>query len=594
MRVPATTLASLTMLLPAAAAKGQESAAMPIQVAANPQWELAGAKFTIRGSTVVDGMRKQVRIQIRPPLGSLLELSAPVSSAGEYAATTGPLRALGTYRVLATAPDGRGTDTTSFRVLSFEEAYEEALSEWPETVEGADRAVKKTEELVKAMPVSPPRAEVEAKLQQARQELARRKQAAADFRRVVESIRTAHGKALAQRAAPPPAAFEDYARKLGTWASESREAREELNRQLQESGQRGSVCESMNAAGEGIKVASGFLNLAGSAVGVTLGFFKDFLADQAGQRIPDPGYSLATQEMVKVGPTLLQSIEQMYGSGLGPLSSPDDEIRSTAVKAAGEGRASAAAGALGVIPGILYDVAGYFVNKLFEKYCETFAGPISGTIHVEFLSEAGDPWWIYDIDIEGKLELRYARADAAQAVKVHGELYGSGRRFTLWERTLYHLDKKLMTGTLTYRKYWMPGGAPFVELEGRYFGSMLPRAFFVPVEGELVDSTLTLRILEAKTDFKDVAAQGIYVITSQKTMGFPVVIVVPFPYTGARSMVRKALDAEEGPAKLRVKVDRRAKTLRLDSTAVRKRVRGDGYVYDATLSIRACNPGCGG
>jgi hypothetical protein len=304
----------------------------------------------------------------------------------------------------------------------------------------------------------------------------------------------------------------------------------------------------------------------------------------------DNAQALAVGEVLKNTPPSVDYLIKRFGTA-GPAAAGAASSGGAGVPSGGD-KPSASATAIGMVPGLAYDLAGYFVGGLFDQYCERFAGPFQGTFHVDFLNDEGEPWWRYDVQITGRLDLRYAKSAAGGPIRMSGEFYGTGTRFTLWERNLQNLNKKLMAGAVTFKKYITPTGAPFLEFEGRYIGAFGPLAFFVPVEGELLDSTLTLRIQEAKTDFHGVSALGIYVIASPRTMGYPVVLTTPFPYTGARSIIRKSLDGETSPVVLRVRLDRAGKKMSIDSTAVRNRVQGDGFLYNTKLTLRACNPEC--
>jgi hypothetical protein len=135
-------------------------------------------------------------------------------------------------------------------------------------------------------------------------------------------------------------------------------------------------------------------------------------------------------------------------------------------------------------------------------------------------------------------------------------------------------------------------GVPFVELEGAYIGAMGPRAFFIPVEGDLVGQKLTLRFQPARTDFDGVEARGIYVIAGLRTMGLPIVLTVPFPYKGGHFVITRAADARDRPVEMTVRIPPRSNTMVAESTFVRDKVKGDGNVASYRMSLKACNPGC--
>lgn len=559
---------------------------MPIDVYVTSAVVLAGRPVLVEGATGLYDKGGAVAVTITPPSGPAINLRAALEPTGEFRVRSASLRIPGTYHVLAVAPDGKGRDTASFQVLTESDYADEVSSEFDDELSTADKALKATRQALASLPPSPPRDSARRLLDALDRELARRQADRTQLQQAVAAIARA-----AARTPDAAAAFETPLTQYGEWVGSSRRRRADLEVQLAASRRNGQGCESINAASEGIKVASAVMNLAGSAVGIAVTFFKDWLADKAVAVLPpsvrnDPVLALAGQEMIKNGQGAADALKTRYGT-----SSPPPPMEGPLFR--GVNRTEAAvAQASGMIPGLLADLSGLVVGTVFDRYCEKFEGPMSASLHVEFSNEAGKVFWKYDIDVEGKLTLRYAKPASGQAIAVRGEFVGSGTRFTLWENILPTLDPKLMSGTVTFKRYYVPPGAPFTELEGRYAGAMGPRAFFVPVEGELVDSTLTVRILPARSDFDGLEARAVYVITGVRTMGYPVVVTVPFPYKGGQFVVSRAADAREKPFTLDVRTPPRSNRLEAERTFVRSNVKGDGNVASYRMSLKVCNPGC--
>ena len=90
------------------------------------------------------------------------------------------------------------------------------------------------------------------------------------------------------------------------------------------------------------------------------------------------------------------------------------------------------------------------------------------------------------------------------------------------------------------RKLVVPPGQPFSDLEGKTVAASSPLGFFIPVEGDLVGSKLTLHILDARSDISDlVEAQVTYVLVGPMILapiivgifgGFAVGYVTPMLY----------------------------------------------------------------
>lgn len=554
--------------------------AMSIDLRVEPAWILVGERVTLSGSTVADGRRTTVTLQIAEPDRNRLDCHVTISAeSGEYSLELGPLFKAGEHTVTAVAPDGRGRATRSFRVLAPDQALDQVASDWRSTVEDAARAIDRVAGELAALPPSPPRAEAETKLAELRRELGRRGVDSDTFAgilaRVSGQIRDHPGTAPA---------FAPLVERLGSWSRDSEQERVELNRQLLESSRRGEVCESIHAAGEGIKVASALLNLAGTAVEIASAFFRDLLAAGVQKSLPDPRHAnssgvFAAGELVKVAEPAMTGLRRRYGAV--PAGVDPRDFRTA-------GRSQLA----GTLLGLAYDLAGLLTDRLFDRFCERLEGPFQATLHVEFSNDGASDWWRYDVSIEGRLQLRYARGEPGEGLRVRGEFVGSATEFTLWENVLQTLDPQLVHGHVAWKRTILPS-IPFLDFEGDYLGAMVgPGAFFVPVDGDLVDDRLTLHFREAKVDFDGLSGRVIYVILGVRTMGFPVVVEVPFPYKGAHFILTRAADARETPFTLPVRVDRGEQRTVAERTFVRPEVRGDGNVAGYELTIRVCSPGC--
>jgi hypothetical protein len=576
-------LCALALLLGATVLQAQAPTdRMPIQIAIDPGWTVQGGRVTVDGSTLLDGQRKTATLQISRPDGSSETRRAEVSTAtGEFQLVLERLLVAGTWEVTAIAPDGKGRASGQFRVLTYREALEEMAGDFEDTLDEADTAVKKTKAIVAALPPSPTKLAAEEKLVALESALASRARDAASLRSVLDAA----AELVRQHPAAAPL-FAPLGERLGEWSRDALARGAELEQQLAESERRGAVCESIHAASEGIKIATAWLNLAGSAIEIARAFFLDYVGDRFQTNLPEPlrssqTFSFGIGELIKTGPPLLLGLHQRYGGGGGEAK---DRLE-------GSGQAA------GALIGLCYDLVGLLVDRLFDGYCEKLEGPFDAKLHVEFFNASGVVWWRYDIHVEGRLKLRYARSvpaagGASPALRVHGEFVGSGTEFTLWEDVLRTLDPALMAGNVLFKKVMPVEGFPFVGAEGDYLGSLGPRAFLVPVEGDLVGDRLTLSVLPAKTDFDGVNGWGYYAISGLRTMGFVVFLEVPFPYKGAHFVLTRAADARDQPFTLPVRVDRKTEQVIAERSFSRPRVEGDGNVASYAMKIRICSSGC--
>jgi hypothetical protein len=239
------------------------------------------------------------------------------------------------------------------------------------------------------------------------------------------------------------------------------------------------------------------------------------------------------------------------------------------------------------LPGLAADLSAFGAHALFDAYCERFEGPIEGSMSAEF-TEQGQKWWKYSFAIEGKLLLYYRKgAGSRAAIAMSGHMVGSGTNFTVWEDALRVHGGKLMNGAIAKGITLPPQGMPFSDFEGVVAAQLAPTAFFIPVEGELVGSKLTLRFGPARSDFKEwyTVATGRYWILSPLALA-PVFTMFDLPYKNARFLVERATGG--GPVTFDVKVAGKKMTAERVLNAKRG---GEGAKGTYELGIKLCN-GC--
>jgi len=87
-----------------------------------------------------------------------------------------------------------------------------------------------------------------------------------------------------------------------------------------------------------------------------------------------------------------------------------------------------------------------------------------------------------------------------------------------------------------------PVGIPFTDFEGVVALQAIPTAFFIPVEGELIGTTLTLRFKPPRSDFKKAYVQfvGKYAIVGPATLMLPLFTQFTLPIQPAAFLVERA------------------------------------------------------
>jgi hypothetical protein len=263
---------------------------------------------------------------------------------------------------------------------------------------------------------------------------------------------------------------------------------------------------------------------------------------------------------------------------------------------------------------MLFDLSQYVANRFFEKYCQQFQGPVSGTMSAEFYHQ-GQTWWRYTVEIQGQLTLRYPKDAAGDAIALTGEFVGNATKFRSWDdiRVKFpeargSIIKSLRREPLTLGDMAFMGDSKFagtkiagqevpsfnpitstLDKGGPIVKGLLTPAFFrIPVRGDLRGDNLRLELQSAVKDFGDQQVSVTSVMFSVLSL-MPHVVKYTLPYKDAHWILSSAMDARTAPVEF--KVSRTAATITLERKFHQDKpnaaTRG---VYD--LSVKACNPGC--
>lgn len=567
-RKPIRLLLELLGTLPVAArllAQSGETSAMPVEVRAEP--EVSGPEKPVRlvGATPMMGGIEHVRLTIEPPEGAPSSLTAVVDPSGNYTITFSGTRATGTYQVRAVAPDGKGSDTTSFRVFDPASAADDFVEAAEDLVEAAGSAAGTAGDLVATLPASPARLEVLDSIAALKGALARLPAGVAQIKTFMERV---HG--VTTRYPDAGLSFDPMFGRLEEWTGLSRAETVRIDEQVLASKAAGVKCEQIDRVTESLKLVSAALNFfqrgkpkeITHAIGV--GFANDAALDRLVKEYTPPKYKDDAAYAFMVGQTF--KLVPGFETGI--------SISATTAFT------------------LAFDVTGFASQVLFSKFCEKFEGPLTATMYAEFMKN-GLRWWTYDVAIEGRLVLRYAKNDQpGEAVRVNGELVGVATGFKMRENAAEVLFPDVMVGKqVVYRRLVTPVGRPYNDVEGKIAASSGPSSFRIPVEGELVGTRLDLRLSAATHDFDGAVARGMYAIAGPKTLGIPLFTNFTLPYKGAHWIFTHTLVGDGGVGELPVLVNRAAKTMTIERTVELDRP-GSNNTAHYSLRLKACNPGC--
>jgi hypothetical protein len=580
-------IALLLSLLPIAALHAQGDGKPVVSVRILPATAVEpGTPVTIEGLAPLDG-KGVVAIRIARPDRSIAAIDVNPASNGDYSANFTATEAAGTYTVDVTSPAGllRGKATFEVAVQEPEDDFEDAEQEALAVADLLDETLGDLEQQIGKLPDSPARDELKVRLDSARPR----------FRAAVKELRDFKGLVMTPLVDPvkgDPAlkpALKPLARALRDWQTRSEPERRRILGELARSRQGSVTCEAIERIVEGFKLFSALLNLAAGPVTAVKSVVVDYVSSA--------GSTLAARLSQKfafpanVGTKIALAVAEAQAKGAWKLQriAPILEARKAVITG---------------LPSIASDLAAYVAERAFARYCERMAGPFKGGMVAEFKSGEGKPWWRYTIEVEGRLDLRYAKGMTGDAVAVKGDFLGQATKFTFWEDALRVGWPTLTAGAVMYKRAVIPQpqilnlltGQPInpngslkeekpIEVEGKAAAIFVkPYSFFVPVEGEIVDGVLTLRRKPATQDY-EAAARVVYVVVAPLAVSLgPQMTTFELPYKPGGFIIERAFG--DG---IRVAVKKTAKGFVVDETL--KVDKGDGRANGQyRIKLRLCNP----
>ena len=466
--------------LSAAVAQGESSKVAPVDLHADPADVIVGDSLRLGGTTVSADSTKPVRIVVNW-LRSIQTPAPPIPRpdpdtivapyrAGEFAEWYEPPRE-GRYSAQAISPDGTGRATIEFTAREINDWLEDLVDSVEQSVDLASELVDEVTAGIERQPVSPPQREYLARAPALQQHLARRATALADLRAVLETYHR-----MTTEAPGTTPAFDELRRRLDPVQRDMHELSPQLRTALAETRKVNRLCATLVQLEEGFKRPSALFNLVGNFSKVVIAFAVDLDTSVASDNAPK-----WCGEGCKFG--FVQAVKQR------------DWIK-TAVSHA-RARSFQFGEYTDNIPGFLIDLSAFVTHAAFDAYCERFEGPAVGSMEAEFTHD-GRVWWRYAYRIEGKLQLFYRKGgERERGIAVEGHLVGTGVKFAVWEDAVRVFEPRIARGALLFGGTRAPQGIPFTDFEGVIALQAAPTAFFIPVEGDLLGTTLTLRLQPA-------------------------------------------------------------------------------------------------
>jgi len=526
---------------------------LPITLAASPSKAAAWDSVRLYGIAGLVGSASKVTIIVRRSGATVGTLSATPRADGSYQVRFGATSTIGSYQVVATAPDNKATATTSFAVVSAGVVPDDIARKEDSLVVLASRVVDQVQKAVDAQPASPAKKEVDEKLDNVDKEMAKLPAQIDILQKAMKQVFEARAKI-----AKPIPEWTEYQDSLERWEADADRALAKLEKLANRYSAATQSCADLDQYSEMLKVTGEALAITKTPIDKSFDFWLEKIPEGLLER-SGHAEDLTTAERFGLTTTM-----KLAGAMLkGPK------------------------GIVEVIPTLLIDTSKAFLEDYFGKYCTKWEGPLRGEFLGESFTKQGEAFFDYTIVLDGKLMFFYPKSiPAGEPVGLLGYLEGNGS-FKIRDNPKPVI--RATPGTVLYHRVSVPPGSPYLDEIGQASRSMfLPHSFRIPVKGVMVGDSIVLTILPVDQDFS-AAIVGVSTWVIMPMAGLvPQVINATIPIQKAHPIIDRVV--RRRPI-LRITTEKEKMTAEgsfyRDTTSADKTVR-----VRTKLTIKACNPKC--
>lgn len=494
---------------------------LPITVKLNTSISFKDGSVELSGvSNSIDDEPGQVHIEIIKPGGGTDNLTARADKeTGEYFIKYTPV-AMGEYKVTAYAADKKQTAKTTFTV-SAEFDAEKMLDSFDDA---KNKAMSSIESSLNALaPELTPEHETKTK-----QEVQKIKQKLKDFDGSWDKLKKSLTD-LQVLAKKFPEINSIAAPQLGLLSSKLQESSDMLKQVEKNLGtsksNQSDICNKFYQVGEACALFSTGMNLASGGI---IAICKSIFIDKVWPKIAEI-----------VAPKKFDNNDKFLftQSGKTGLSALDD-------------LSSLKSGSFGA--GMAGDFVQYISSELFSAYCTEYKGPISGDYAVE-LSNEGKMYLRYKLYYEGKASLYCLKEKAKGTLpKLSGFIEGNVVKIEFTDDVWAVEDKSTWDEIKNQR---IPAPVmPFNTSEkdpgfGAAARAAMPGAFYFPLQGQIVQENMVIKLMPALSDFTSLFANRTVVVVKAKQSPYNVDgAVFQYPINNATFILTRTMRmADQSP-----------------------------------------------
>ena len=471
--------------------------------------ELAGI------SNSLDGEPGKISIEIIKPKGGTDYLNTRADKkTGAYSVKYTP-KEIGVHKIIAYAPDKAIKATATFTTT----AELDMADQLDEVDEAANKTLIELESGVNKIVASVAQADDVSK---AKQKLEKVKQSVKEFTtawgKIKESIKT-----LQDLAKKHPEIRAIAAPQLGLLSSQAIQSSDILKQVQKDLGSResqgGDDCLKFYRVSEGCAAFSTTMNvLSGGIINIGKAIFVDKvwpkIAESAVPKQFTSGETFAYTQAGKLGLSALDDMKSISSKGFGA--------------------------------GMVGDLFQFVSNELFKKYCTEYKGPISGSYMMEFTNN-GKMYMRYKITYEGKISL-FAQKNKLKndgIPKLSGYIEGNSTNMEFTD-DVWAVEDKSEWDEVKYQRIPAPIVPMNVSEKDPGFGAAaragIPGAFYFPLEAQMVQEKMVVKLMPAIAEFSDLFINRTVVVARAKTGAKNLAgSVFSYPLTTARFILTRTM-----------------------------------------------------
>jgi hypothetical protein len=467
----------------------------------------------------------QVLIEIITPNGKTDNLSARADKqSGEYYVKYMP-KEMGQYKVIAYAADKVQTANATFNVLAEFDA-DEIVKDFDATKNKVTVAMEAAINSIVAAQSTP---EDKAK---AKQEVAKVKVKLKEFDDGFSKIKKAlkDFESLAKKHPDLKAIAAPQLGQLGSKLQESSDLLKQVEKDFGKSkANEGDICNRYYRVAEGCALFSTTMNFASGGI---VAISKSIFIDKVWPKLEEYAEK-------KVGEKHFTSVDRLLLTQAGKTGlSGADDLSSLSSKSFGAG--------------MIGDLVQFASNELFKKYCTEYKGPINGDYELEFKNN-GKMYMRYKLTYEGKISLYCSKqnlesaqkATSSKIPKFSGYIEGNVTKVDFTD-DVWAVEDKSDWDEIKNQRIPAPVIPANISEKDPGFGAVAraatPGSFYFPIEGQMVQEKMIIKLMGTRSDFTDAFANRTIVVVKAKQEPHNVTgAVFNYPITTARFILTRSM-----------------------------------------------------